>query len=119
MWLFAVLVVLAMGVVAMVAAGRGAPMSEAYDDRVDATVPAAGPVSADDLRRVRFPLAFRGYRMQEVDALLDRLAAEREAAPTVVPDGAAGPISEPSSEPAGESAGEWAPPPVDGPPPPA
>jgi DivIVA domain-containing protein len=29
---------------------------------------------AEDLRQVRFPLAFRGYRMSEVDALLDRLA---------------------------------------------
>jgi DivIVA domain-containing protein len=34
------------------------------------------PVRAEDLRRVRFPLAFRGYRMAEVDALLDRLAAQ-------------------------------------------
>lgn len=78
MWLFAVLVVLAMGAVALVAAGRGEPMAEAYDDRLDSIVSAAGPVTADDLRRVRFPLAFRGYRMAEVDALLDRLAAERE-----------------------------------------
>ncbi|HTW15765.1 MAG TPA: DivIVA domain-containing protein [Nocardioides sp.] len=78
MWFFAALLVLAMGGVAVVAAGRGAPLSEAYDDRVDATVPADGPVTADDLRRIRFPLAFRGYRMQEVDALLDRLATERE-----------------------------------------
>ena len=37
-------------------------------------------MTADDLRRIRFPLAFRGYRMAEVDALLERLAEEREAA---------------------------------------
>ncbi|HEX4471753.1 MAG TPA: DivIVA domain-containing protein, partial [Nocardioides sp.] len=43
-------------------------------------VAADGPVTADDLRRIRFPVAFRGYRMAEVDALLDRLAEEREAA---------------------------------------
>ena len=49
-------------------------MAEAYDDRPDALVPADGPLTADDLRRVRFSLAFRGYRMSEVDALLDRLA---------------------------------------------
>ncbi|QBR93705.1 DivIVA domain-containing protein [Nocardioides euryhalodurans] len=77
-WVFAVLVVLALGGIAAVAAGRGEPMSTTYDDRPDATVPASGPVSADDLRRVRFSLAFRGYRMSEVDALLDRLARERE-----------------------------------------
>ena len=63
----------------MVAAGRGAPMAPAYDDAPDSLVPADGPVTADDLRRIRFPLAFRGYRMAEVDALLERLAEEREA----------------------------------------
>ena len=55
-------------------------MAPAYDDRPDSLVPADGPLTAEDLRRVRFPLAFRGYRMAEVDALLDRLAEEREAA---------------------------------------
>jgi len=76
---FAVLVVLAMGGIAMFAAGRGAPLARAYDDRPDALVPADRPIGPEDLRRVRFSLAFRGYRMSEVDALLDRLATEREA----------------------------------------
>jgi DivIVA domain-containing protein len=80
MWLFAILVVLALGGVAVVAAGRGAPMEPAYDDAPDSLVPAEGPLTAEDLRRVRFPIALRGYRMAEVDALLDRLAEEREAA---------------------------------------
>jgi DivIVA domain-containing protein len=39
-------------------------------------VPGDRPLRAEDLRRVRFSLAFRGYRMSEVDALLDRLATE-------------------------------------------
>jgi DivIVA domain-containing protein len=78
MWFFAVLIVLAMGGVAMVAAGRGTPMAPAYDDRPDATVPREGELGPADLRRVRFSLAFRGYRMSEVDTLLDRLAREME-----------------------------------------
>jgi DivIVA domain-containing protein len=78
MWFFAILIVLAMGGIAMVAAGRGAPMAPAYDDRPDATVPRDGVLGAEDLRRVRFSLAFRGYRMSEVDALLSRLAGEME-----------------------------------------
>ena len=78
-WVFAILIVLALGGVAVVAAGRGGSMSKAHDDRPDALVPAEGRLGADDLRRVRFSLAFRGYRMSEVDALLDRLAREREA----------------------------------------
>lgn len=78
MWVFAILIVLAMGGVAVLAAGKGAPMAEVYDDRPDARVPRDGTLSATDLRRVRFSLAFRGYRMSEVDALLDRLADERK-----------------------------------------
>jgi DivIVA domain-containing protein len=76
MWFFAVLVVLAMGGIAALAAGRGAPLAPAYDDRPDALVPARGPLRGDDLKRVCFSLAFRGYRMSEVDALLDRLAGQ-------------------------------------------
>jgi DivIVA domain-containing protein len=91
MWFFAILVVLALGGVALLAAGRGAPMVEVYDDRPDSSVPATGPLAADDLRRVRFSLAFRGYRMSEVDALLDRLASEREGE-------AAEPVAEPAIE---------------------
>jgi len=79
MWFFAVLIVLALGGVAVVAAGRGAPMTPAFDDRPDVTVPRDSLLVAQDLRRVRFSLAFRGYRMSEVDALLDRLASELEA----------------------------------------
>jgi DivIVA domain-containing protein len=78
MWFFAILIVLALGGIALVAAGRGAPLAEVYDDRPDATVPEVGPLRADDLRRVRFSLALRGYRMSEVDALLDRLASQLE-----------------------------------------
>lgn len=80
MWLFAVLVVLVMGGVAMVASGRGGSMAPAYDDRPDLALPHDGPISAQDLRTVRFPLALRGYRMSDVDALLARLATELEDA---------------------------------------
>jgi len=77
MWFFAILVVLAMAGVAVVASGRGGSLPEEYDDRPDVRVP-AGPLGADDLRRVRFSLAFRGYRMSEVDTLLARLADQLE-----------------------------------------
>lgn len=80
MWFFAVLVVLLMGAIAAVAAGRGTPMSEVEHDRLAVDLPADRPLTAEDLRRVRFPLALRGYRMADVDALLDRLAREQDAA---------------------------------------
>ena len=73
MWLFAILIVLAMGGVALVASGRTGALPEEYDDRPDVRVP-AGRLRGSDLRSVRFSLAFRGYRMSEVDTLLARLA---------------------------------------------
>ena len=79
-WFFAILVVLLIGAVAVVVAGAGGSMAEAYDDRPDSRVQADGPLTAHDLRRVRFTTAFRGYRMSEVDTLLARLADELEAA---------------------------------------
>ena len=91
MWFFAILVVLVMGGVAALAAGRGAPMSDVYDDRPDALVPRDGPLGAEDVRRVRFSLALRGYRMSEVDALLDRLARQLERAEAPPSDAAADP----------------------------
>lgn len=80
MWAFAILLVLLLGGVAVVAAGRGQPLAPAYDDRPDALVPAGRPLAGDDLRRLRFSTALRGYRMSEVDALLDRLARELDEA---------------------------------------
>ena len=78
MWFFAIMVVLLLGAIAVVAAGKGAPLADEYDDRPDALVPADRPLGAEDLRRVRFSVALRGYRMSEVDALLARLADEQE-----------------------------------------
>ena len=79
MWFFAILAVLALGGIALVASGYGSPLARVYDDRPDVTLPADRELSGDDLRRVRFGMVLRGYRMSEVDALLDRLAGELEA----------------------------------------
>lgn len=93
-WFFAIVVVALIGGVAVVASGRGGSMAEAFDDRPDADVPAEGPLTPADLRRVTFGTVFRGYRMSEVDALLDRLAAELE------PHDAHRPGPGPASDPA-------------------
>jgi DivIVA domain-containing protein len=85
MWFFAILVVLALGGVALVAAGRGEPLAPAYDDRPDLEVPAAGPLAGADLRKVRFGVVLRGYRMSEVDALLARLAAQLDETGAATP----------------------------------
>ena len=75
-WLFAVVAVAVMGVAAVVATGRGGSMREAAPDRPDVLVDTDRPLTAQDLLDVRFSTAFRGYRMEEVDALMDRLASE-------------------------------------------
>ncbi len=63
-------------VAALVATRDGELLVDAPRERADLDVPHDGPVGADDLDRVRFPMALRGYRMQEVDDLLDRVAGE-------------------------------------------
>jgi DivIVA domain-containing protein len=75
-WIFVLVIVLVAGAIAVIAAGAGGSMATEYDDRPDAVVPAEGPLSATDLKRIRFSTAVRGYRASEVDALLDRLAAQ-------------------------------------------
>jgi DivIVA domain-containing protein len=81
LWVFAIVIVVVIGAIAVVAAGRGGSMEPAYEDRPDVAVAAGRPLRAEDLRRVRFAVGVRGYRMDEVDSLLARLAdelAERE-----------------------------------------
>lgn len=79
-WFLGFLVVLILGATAVVAAGRGGAMATVHRDRPDVLVPADRDLTAQDLREVRFSLGLRGYRMDEVDALLRRLALQLEAA---------------------------------------
>jgi DivIVA domain-containing protein len=86
MWLWVIVIVALTGGVVAVAVGRGGAMSEAYDDRPDAAVPSGRPLTSDDLRDVRFSTAVRGYRMDEVDALLARLRADMISRESIPPD---------------------------------
>jgi DivIVA domain-containing protein len=62
-------------VVAALAVGRLDRMSPAPQDGPWAGLP-SGSLSAVDVTATRFDMAFRGYRMSEVDAVLARLADE-------------------------------------------
>lgn len=75
-WLFAILAILVIGGLVVFAVARGAQVQPTYDDRPEVRLPADRPLRSDDLGRVRFTTAFRGYRMSEVDAVLSRLQAE-------------------------------------------
>ena len=68
-------VVLVLFAAAVVATREGPVMADAPQDLPDLALP-DGPLRAEDIAAVRFSMAPRGYRMSEVDAVLDRLAAE-------------------------------------------
>ena len=55
------------------------PTAEAAD-RAGLELPER-PLTGDDLRTLRLDTAVRGYRADDVDALLDRLAAELDRRP--------------------------------------
>jgi len=76
MWFFGLIVVLLIGAVAVVASGRWGAMNTAYDDRPDMTVPARQALTSTDIESARFAVGVRGYRMDEVDTLLERVAKE-------------------------------------------
>ncbi|MHB2022375.1 MAG: DivIVA domain-containing protein, partial [Mycobacteriales bacterium] len=64
--------VLVLAGVALLAAGRGDAMSEVGPDLAE-VLPVGAPVTAEWLAELRLPVALRGYRMSEVDQLLERL----------------------------------------------
>ena len=75
--LLAALAVLA--AIAVVAAGPGGSMGTATRDRSPGGELPVDDVDRAAIERLRFSLAFRGYRMDEVDDVLARLADELEA----------------------------------------
>ncbi|WP_232676151.1 DivIVA domain-containing protein [Nocardioides sp. R-C-SC26] len=92
-WLCAIVAILVLGAVAAVAAGRGAPMAVEHGDRPDVLPGSVGrdgtlPLTGEHLRRVRFPVVLRGYRMDDVDALLDRVARQLDGGPVAEDDDA-------------------------------
>lgn len=68
--------VVVFGVTAL-ATRESSAMAPAPGDRADVVLPEGA--GADDVRAVRFGLALRGYRMRDVDDVLERLAAELAA----------------------------------------
>ena len=73
-WLVVVTAVL-VGVVLM-ALGRGDGLADQQLDDVVVDLPEDRALAASDVEALRLPLALRGYRMADVDQVLDRLAAE-------------------------------------------
>ncbi|UGY93479.1 DivIVA domain-containing protein [Streptomyces gobiensis] len=80
--LIAMLVVVATVTLAVVGSGDGTGhtvsggLADVTPDRLMATLPVNRPVGRADVESLRLPLALRGYRMADVDEVLDRLGAE-------------------------------------------
>lgn len=77
-WLQLVVIVALLAAVGWLAIGGGGHMSEPIPDRPDLALPNEGMLERTDVDRVRFSVGARGYRMDEVDDVLDRLAHEIE-----------------------------------------
>ncbi len=74
--LLTLLIMAVIGLVAAVAAGRiSGGLDEPASSLPGRGLP-PGPFTLDDVDRVRFSPALRGYRMDEVDDVVDRLADE-------------------------------------------
>ncbi|MFD0631023.1 DivIVA domain-containing protein [Catenulispora yoronensis] len=64
------------GAIAWVAAGRGGGLDDPRQDRPEPALADDRQLGKGDIDGARFAVSFRGYRMDQVDRLLDRLAAE-------------------------------------------
>lgn len=62
--------------VALLAVGRLGELPDVEPDRAPLALPDDRPLGREDVDSVRFAVGMRGYRMDEVDDVLDRLAAE-------------------------------------------
>jgi len=76
-WFIAVVIVAALGVAAVAAAGGlGGMAKEPVRDVYRQDLPDDRPLAASDINGLRFGTALRGYAMDQVDDILDRLSRE-------------------------------------------
>ncbi len=78
-WVISIIAVVILGLAAVAATGRFGGLPGTVTDTPQPHVP-AGALGAADLRGLRFAVVPRGYSMQQVDELLDRLAGQLEEA---------------------------------------
>lgn len=78
-WLLWMIAVAVLGLAAVGASGRLGELPGTVTDTPRPHVP-TGVLSGDDLRGLRFAVVPRGYSMDQVDELLDRMARQLDAA---------------------------------------
>lgn len=75
-WVFAALIVVLIGFIFVTSLGRLGEMAPQIDDRPSPRMPADRALTADDLSAIRFAIVARGYSMEQVDAVLERVRAQ-------------------------------------------
>lgn len=112
-WFIAVVVVAILGVAAMAAAGgMGEMAKDPVRDTYRQDLPPDRALSAADLQGLSFGVGLRGYVMEQVDEVLDRLTreiAERDAVIrrlTEPADGSGAGLAQGAGAPAGQELGE-------------
>ncbi|MGI3785861.1 MAG: DivIVA domain-containing protein [Janthinobacterium lividum] len=81
-WYITAIAVVALGVAAVVAAGGGGSMAkDPVRDTYEMTVP-KNRFDGAAVRELRFGVVLRGYAMDQVDTVLDRVATDLEARDT-------------------------------------
>jgi DivIVA domain-containing protein len=76
LWFMLIALVAVVAAVAMAVLGDGGALKDAEPERLDDRLPPDRPLIRSDIDAVRLPVAVRGYRMLDVDEVLDRLGAE-------------------------------------------
>ena len=77
---FVLLCIVVIAVAALLVVGRlDASLVEVGPDQPPLNLPADRPLVHDDVDAVKFGVGMRGYRMDEVDTVLDRVADDLEA----------------------------------------
>jgi DivIVA domain-containing protein len=75
-WFMLIALVAVVAAVALMVLGDGDVLSDAEPDSLYDPLPDDRPLGRADVDTLRLPTALRGYRMSEVDDVLDRLGAE-------------------------------------------
>jgi DivIVA domain-containing protein len=75
-WFMLIALVAVVAAVALAVLGDGGALKDSAPDRIEDRLPPDRPLVRSDIDAVRLPVAVRGYRMLDVDEVLDRLGAE-------------------------------------------
>jgi DivIVA domain-containing protein len=81
-WFMLIALVAVVAAVALAVLGDGGALKDAPPERIEDRLPPDRPLVREDVDAVRLPVALRGYRMIDVDEVLERLGvelAERDA----------------------------------------